>query len=297
MDSLHILNSQNMTVELFERNLKYVFDNKPENETFIYHNNTDKFAIIIEPRFDDITEQVIYNFMHFLNPLGWNLIVISYYGHHKMIQQKLPYALIFDIGDNHIFFDSSGNPNISIASYNTILFDQDFWKNILGETIIIFQRDCIMFRMFSEHFLLYDYAGSNYLSNMAPQFGGINGGFSIRKRKTMIECLEKISWEDIDEYRRTRKYAKDGDNMLLSRNEDVFFTHACEILCKDVPDVYSRTFLCIENDFNLIVSVHHGWNKRYTSYENAYSLLKSSPLFEKVPSNWDINEFTERIKQ
>lgn len=286
-----------MTVELFQHNLKYIFENKPADETFGYHPDSNKFAVIIEPRFDDITEQVIYNFMHFLNPLGWNLIVISYYGHHQMIQQKLPYALVFDIGDNHIYFDSNSIPNISIASYNTILMDINLWKNMIGETIIIFQRDCIMFRMFSEHFLLYDYAGSNYLANMAPQFGGINGGFSIRKRSTMVECLEKISWDDIDEYRRTRKYAKGGDTVLLSRNEDVFFTHACEILCKDVPDVYSRTFLCIENDFNPIVSVHHGWNKRYTSYENAYSLLKSSDLFAKVPGCFDIHELNRRINE
>lgn len=266
------------TSEISEYYLKTAFDNKRE-EQFVRHDDRTKVAVIIEPRFDAITEHVIYNFMHFLNPLGWNLLVISYSGYHSIIEQKLPYAFVFDIGDRHITFDSSGIPNINIDSYNTILLDPELWKNTPGDTVIIFQRDCIMFRMFSEHFLLYDYAGSNYLVNLSPLFGGINGGFSIRKRATMLECLEKITWNIIDDYRIKNKYAKCCDVPIMKRNEDVFFTHACEILCKIVPDTYNRTFLCIENDFNPSAAVHHGWNKGYISTDSLLSLLKSSPLF------------------
>jgi len=267
------------TSQLSEYYLKTAFNNRPTDKPFIRHEDYRKFAVIIEPRFDAITEWVIYNFMHFLNPLGWNLIVISYSGYHSKIEQTLPYAFVFDIGDKHITFDSNGNPNINIDSYNTILLDPELWKRLPGETIIIFQRDCIMFRMFSDHFLLYDYAGSNYLVNLSPLFGGINGGFSIRKRSTMLECLEKVTWNMIDEYRLKNKYAKCCDTPIMRRNEDVFFTHACEILCKTVPDIYCRTFLCIENDFNPNTAVHHGWNKGYISTDALAFLLESSPLF------------------
>ena len=270
--------------EICEHYLKLAFENKPIDERFVYHANSDKIAVIIEPRLDKITEYVIYNFMHFLNPLGWNLLIIGYYGNHALIQETFPYALVFDIGDRHIIFDSSNNPNITINSYNQILLDPELWKNINAETILIFQQDCIMFRMFPEHFLLYDYAGSNYVENRSPLFGGINGGFSIRKKSVMLECLEKVTWEDIDEYRRTRKYTKCYElEPLLKLNEDVFFTHACEILCKTVPDKYHRLFLCVENDFNPNVAVHHGWNKCYMSILNAIFLLSSSPLFSAIP--------------
>ena len=151
------------------------------------HENSDKIAVIIEPRIDQITEHVIYNFMHFLNPLGFNLLIITHSGHQQTIESRFPYAFMLNICDHHIFFDSSGNPNITIESYNTILFDPEFWRIVSAETVLIFQRDCIMFREFSEHFLLYDYAGSNYLVNHAPLFGGINGGFSIRKKSVMLE--------------------------------------------------------------------------------------------------------------
>jgi hypothetical protein len=217
--------------------------------------------------------------MHFLNPLGFNLLIIGYSGYHHEIEQQYPYAFVYDIGDCHIFFDSSNKPNITIDAYNMILMDPELWRNVPGEIALIFQRDCIMFRNFSEHFLLYDYAGSNYLANLAPLYGGINGGFSIRKRDVMLECLEKITWEQIDEYRSSRPYSDCRENPILRRYEDVFFTHACEILCKKVPDIYHRTFLCIENDFNPLAAVHHGWNKWYISVDNLNYLLQSSPLF------------------
>ena len=272
-----------MTAEICEQYLKLAFENKLESETFIIRKDLNKVAILVEPRFDEITKHVIYNFMHFLNPLGFNLLIISYSGYHHEIEQQYPYAFVYDIGDCHIFFDSSNNPNITIDAYNMIFMDPELWRNVPGEIALIFQRDCIMFRDFSEHFLLYDYAGSNYLSNLSPLYGGINGGFSIRKRTTMLECLEKITWEKIDEYRSSREYSDCRDKPILVRNEDVFFTHACEMLCKTVPDIYSRTFLCIENDFNPLVSVHHGWNKGYISVDSLNSLLQSSPLFSRLP--------------
>lgn len=276
--------------ELCEYYLKKKFETKSLNETFIHHPDSNKVAIIIEPRFDLITEAVIYNFMHFLNPLGWNLIIISYSGYQLQIQQKYPFASVYTIGNKHIIFDSSGNPHINIHSYNEILLDKFFWQNIREEIIIIFQRDCIMFRPFPTYFLQYDYAGSNYLYEKAPVIGGINGGFSIRNRNTMIECIEKITWDEINEYRKTRKYT-DENTPLKSHNEDIFFTHACEILCKNVPDKYTRTLLCIENDFNIETSVHHGWNKCYASYYHIDLLMKHSPFFSSIipppQPNWN----------
>ena len=261
--------------------LKCAYENRPIDETFIRYGNATMYAMIIEPRFDDVTEHVIYNFMHFLNPLGWNLIIISYSGNHQMIQEKYPHAFVCDIGDKHIYFDDSGSPNISIDSYNTILLDVEMWRQLPGETIIVFQRDCIMFREFPKHFTLYDYAGANFYEiNQSPLFGGMNGGFSIRKREAMIECLERVSWDDIFQYR--TKMASSSENEHLLKNEDVFFTHACEILRKVVPDMYSRTFLCLETDFNPDASVIHGWNKEYTTYENLTVLLKASPLFSTI---------------
>lgn len=250
-------------------------------QPFIRHTKCDKIALIVEPRFDLICEAVIQNFMHFLNPLGWNLCIISYSGFHERIAAKYDYAHIFDIGAKHISFNDRGEPNINIESYNAILMDIELWKRLPCEHVLVFQRDCIMFNVFSQHFLEYHFAGANYYNNAAPLYGGINGGFSLRRRATMVECLEKITWADIEKYRSERKYSAIHLQPLDKKNEDVFFTHACEILCKMVPDILNRTFLALETDFNPSASVYHGWDKGFLPINAIQTLLKSSPYFEK----------------
>ena len=90
--------------------LHYALETKPEEEVFIRYADNNKVAVIIETRFDSVTESVIYNFMHFLNPRGFNLLIISYSGYNQIIKQKYPFAFVFDIHDTQIAFDSDGNP-------------------------------------------------------------------------------------------------------------------------------------------------------------------------------------------
>jgi hypothetical protein len=246
---------------------------------FVRHEGSDKLALIIEPRFDAICEAVIHNFMTFLNPLGWNLCILSYSGHREKIQAKYESAYVFDIGAKHITLNSEGEPNINITSYNAIMMDIELWRRLPARKIVVFQRDCIMFNDFSSHYLEYHFAGANYYGDAAPIYGGINGGFSIRDRNVMVECLEKITWDNIYEYRNARKYSMFPLSPALKQNEDVFFTHACEILCKIVPDVLSRTFLAVEMDFNPATSVYHGWDKNFLSAEKVRQLLDSSSYF------------------
>ena len=281
------------------------------HKMFVNNDRCDKFALIIEPRFHTLTEAVIFNFMHFLNPRGWNLIIASFSGYHTQIVERFPYAIVCDIADNLIHMDENGLPNISTDNYNAIMMDIRFWRSLPGNRILVFQLDCIMFRMFDERFLLYDYAGANFRNDASPIYGGINGGFSIRNRRSMIDCLEKVTWEDINEYRKSRKHWPLSDpREITSRNEDVFFTHACEILAKNVPDIFSRTGLAMEvkleafpvfhseedriqweeqqentsksmNALNRQASVYHGWHKNHLSIIDVKCMLKSSPLFSK----------------
>ena len=112
------------------------YEEHHNSTAFIRHDKYDKLAFIIEPRFDKLTEAVIFNFMYFLNPLGWNLLIISYSGYHDTIQTQFPFAFVCDIGDKHIYFNDQGQPNITIDSYNTIMMDVELWKTLPVENII-----------------------------------------------------------------------------------------------------------------------------------------------------------------
>ena len=256
----------------------------------VEHNRgSDKMAIIIDPRYDELMESVIQNFMYFMNPNGWNLLCMSWKGHREKIMAKFPNCFFSAIDDDKIYMNAAGEPNITIESYNKILMDVDFWKNLPADYICIFQKDCVMFKMFPEYFAYYDFCGANWYTKDISLFNeGINGGFSLRKRNTMIECLEKITYKIIDEYRLDAKNNKSVLfnsvnhsflNAPLKRNEDVFFTYACEILHKLIPDVIHRSFLAIEGIFNPETCVYHGWHYNYHNLEMAQMMLQKSSLF------------------
>lgn len=275
--------------ELYKKTLQQFIQDQSfiKKQNYILHKNSDKIAVIIDPRFDDMMEAVIHNFMYYMNPKGWNIQIISYSKYIDTIKTKFPNAFTVPILDELIFFNEYGEPNITQDVYNRILLDVDFWKSFSEKNICIFQKDCIMFHMFKDYFMEYDYSGANYYNkkHISFYYGGINGGFSIRKRDTMIECLQKISWNSIIEYRKECLLKLNNEihmtHILDNNNEDIFFTYACEMLYKLVPDKIHRSFLSIEADINTDTSVFHGWQYKYHSLEIAYTLLRNSELLSK----------------
>ena len=256
-----------------------------------YKSGSDKLAIIIDPRYDDIMEAVIQNFMYFMNPVGWNLMIVSWDGYRDIIMKKFPKCIFNAISNDDIYMNVKREPNITIETYNKILMDVDFWQKLPADDICIFQKDCIMFKMFPNYFTYYDFCGANWYTKDISLFNeGINGGFSLRNRKVMIECLEKITYDMINEYRTDALTNKSiifetvNKEFILSplkQNEDVFFTYACEMLRKSIPDVIHRSFLAIEANFNRETCVYHGRQYNYHGAEIAQILLRNSPLFSE----------------
>jgi hypothetical protein len=253
------------------------------------HKNSDKIAVIVDPRFNPLIEGVIRNFMHFLHPQHWNLLI---YGHPKneyQIKEKFPNSMYLPIKEELIMYDHEENPHLSLENYNKLFLSKEFWESIPAENILVFQADCIMFRYFNPIFTEYDYVGANYYcpSDVSPIYGGANGGFSFRKKSAMIECIEKVNWEIIQEYRTQfyEIYEKVHHIKLnlppMLKAEDVFFTHACEILQKRVPDKLFRSFFSIESDYNMEASVYHGWNKNYLPQEAIIAILQKSEFFSE----------------
>jgi hypothetical protein len=296
------------TPDLYRENLlKLVKDTDfTKRQHILSHNNSDKLAIIIDTRYDGIMEAVIRNFMHFMNPHGWNLLIVSHSKYENIIRDTFPTATLNLLDENMIYYNDDQIPNITIETYNRILLDKNFWKSLpaKAEHICIFQKDCIMFKMFQDYFILnYEFSGANYYNTKHTGFyyGGINGGFSLRRKSAMLECLE-IDLSDINAHRleQYKNYLKrtnfsetfKQENILAYEkileepiHEDVIYTIACEMLYKMVPDKAHRTFLSIESDVNLQTCVFHGWQYNYHSLDVATQLLQSSDLFGKYINN------------
>jgi len=128
--------------DLYETSLLSIAE-KPLN--LVWHPNSEKVAVIMDPRYDKLMVGVIKNFMQHLNPCGWNLVIIT----HEKYAVEFSQCMVIAISEKRIYY-KDGEPNISVDTYNGILMSKEFWEFIPGEHILIFQKDCYMYKMFDE---------------------------------------------------------------------------------------------------------------------------------------------------
>jgi len=184
----------------------------------------------------------------------------------SQVAELLPGAAFEPIAAKYL--DKDAGTNMSIHSYNRIMMDVDFWRSIPSEHVLLFQTDCIMYRMFDKAFLQCDYVGANWYNPADVDIlaGGINGGCSYRKKQVMLDCLHYVSWELIARVRanQIKQHGLPAVSAEVSkRNEDVFYTHACEILQMVLPPPEVRVLFAVEADFHEQTCFYHGWNKDY----------------------------------
>jgi hypothetical protein len=230
---------------------------------------SDKVAIIVEPRaHHPYLELVVRNAIACLDDT-WAFQIWTYENEISYVRSLFP-----DMGTRlHI----RGLPLDSITTtlYNCLFLMPQFWESIgdMYEHILIFQTDCILFQKWNPQWFAYDYVGANYFSpiDVSPKIGGIQGGLSYRKRSVMLECCRKLTTTDLNDYR-----ASCGQPPIYYYKEDVFFTHACEILQKQVPPFHMRPLFSIEADFYEKTFGHHGWNKPYFHPDQVKRLIQSS---------------------
>ena len=271
------------------------------NFTFRYNSNNNKVAVIVEPRKHPWLQMIVNNIMSNLGD-QWNLHIYSHYPDY--IQSLFPnctYRIV------QIDYD-----NLTPTKYNSLFRNLDFWNCINEEHILIFQTDSIIMnnRIIDNTLLKYPFVGGIYHYYMESSFrdsdyyvpgGGfvhlrqnnnliqlhnspsrhfsINGGFSLRSKKAMIDCIKKVSINTIINHR--KKYGMDtsyfefitGHNQSIG--EDVFFQNALDILGYELPDIDQCKDFC-EN------LSYYNFNPSSTGLHNI------KPLF--------VNRFKEEIE-
>jgi hypothetical protein len=240
-------------------NLKF----KDSNIGFSNNLKNNRAAVIVEPRKHEFLEPVLRNVATILNS-SWNIYVVTF--DIEWIKNIL--------GSNwNISFIKLNVDNLTQEQYSNLLMSKEFWELFKEESILIFQSDCIFFKEGLEKFLEYDYIGPNYynISHMTPLSNGIQGGVSLRKRSVMLECIDKVSYDSMNKYRISK-----GFPIIDKVIEDVFFTHACEILKKNVATKKINSLFGIEADYEPDTHCHHGFNKHYFSIKDAIGLVSDN---------------------
>lgn len=117
-------------------------------------------AVIVETRQIQNLDEIIDNHVRFL-PKEWGLMVIK------------------DVVVN------------SLSEYNRLLTSKAFWNRIQFDKILIFQSDSRLLRTGIDEFLEYDFIGAPLYH---VPFPAMNGGLSLRSKKSMIEVIEKYPY-------------------------------------------------------------------------------------------------------
>lgn len=271
-----------MSNNIYEQTLYKFCEKIRATQTIKYYESADKIALIIDPRYDYLMEAVIRQHMYFLNHEGWNLMIVSHSMYRDKIKADFPNCIFAEISEGIIYYKND-KPNLTIDGYNKMFLSPHFWLSIPAENVLVFQKDCFMYKMFSSEFMDYDFVGARsvlYIENDGTQRLIYNGGLSLRKKSAMMDCLEKMSFQHIyDIIEPIINDIKTPVN-LYKKNEDIFFSFACKILNKKIPDMHLMPAFSVESEFNMETSFHHGWNKNYHSREQILDILSSNNVYK-----------------
>lgn len=208
---------------------------------------SDKVAVIVEPRQHQHLSYVIHNVLHFLGS-GWGLVIFHGTSNCAMVEhiaEKIePGPLLVNLGV----------ANLSIEEYNRLLTSIDRFWNVLpsnAETVLVFQTDSLLRRPFRLDVFP---SGVHYLGAPWPpgcrpmglEYG--NGGISLRSKRAMIRVLEdhprepdKGLPEDVHFSYWVRQYP---DSIMPSVEEAALFSTEYRMLSDSFavhPNMYSLT--------------------------------------------------------
>jgi hypothetical protein len=216
--------------------------------------NNDKAAVIIEPRKHDLLIETINNVAGYLG-VSWNMHVITHDSNNDWLKAQFPAINIINI-ESH---------SINSSEYDKLLMSESFWNLFKEENILIFQTDsCIMNSNVNIHnFLHYPFIGGTYfyytiskpnnnsdekiiihINNSPSVVFSINGGFSLRQKSKMLECVRKITVDDIITHRKKHNMCNTYYEQSVVIGEDTYFQNALDALGYKFPTMEQCSSFC-----------------------------------------------------
>lgn len=224
-----------------------------------------RIAVIVEPRRHAFLRPVIRNHQAMLASLGFQFRLYTSESNVHWANEVINDHCTESDAHMRVDVRPLAFTNLNQILYSKLLMSYSFWEDLApAEWVLVFQTDCVMFRPLTVDWLKseWDYIGANYYNaaEVAPLSGGIQGGFSLRRRSAMLECLERVTWEDIAIYR--NRFGLPAIS-AAREFEDIYFTHAVEMIGLRSPSILERSKFSIEAEYNPQTIAFHGWNKRY----------------------------------
>lgn len=241
-------------------------------------NNLNNEAVLIEFRIFPHLEVLIRNAIYNLGD-SWSYTVICGNDNYNSIQ-----TICKNIHSNiKIIRQKKGN--ITQNEYNNMLMTRDFWDLLVGEKILLYQEDTLIFDSNIQNFMDYDYVGAPFHGDCVKPINIGNGGLTLRTRSIMKEILRRSNPSDfkthstiVTKYKRYRK--------LTLYPEDVYFAQSMQNLGvgKVCPYDVARNFSSEQVFTDGCFGAHCLWicNRNWQDYINKYFAGIGSP--EQPPS-------------
>jgi len=181
-------------------------------------SQTNRVAVIIEPRNHEVLYDLLTWTFYLLAPEGWKFIV---YSGNLNIHDVLNFVNTSGVQDI-VEVRTLGKDNLAVSEYSKMFTSTAFWQSIPYENILIFQTDSVWLDGKLDEFLHYDYVGSPWNERIMAMIGLThsigNGGLSLRRRSAMIRAITNYHKPGYPDLR------KRG----LNQEEDFFFCYHCK---------------------------------------------------------------------
>lgn len=226
---------QNDVGKWLEDNYSHVVckhENKPENT---------RVAVLVETRDAFFLPLVIKNFVSLLGE-KWNF--------HLFLNEKVKNFLSRELPEFQYQWTPLPSSRMTTPQYSLLLRQSVFWEKIKEETILLFQMDCLLLRPIPTWAEKYDMIGAP-CGVICGDRCTFNGGFSLRKKKAMLEVA----------------LTTEQQNQRETRPEDVFFTEELwkkkEEFHFHLPNMVTAFQFATENVYSTHPIGIHGTDKYY----------------------------------
>ncbi len=154
-----------------------------------------KVAVIVETREHDALPFVLNNVMSIL-PEDYSLQIFHGTSNYDYVYDSVENDMM--LLDKEVEFTNLGIDSITADDSSLeIMLTEDFWNNVVGETVLYFECDsmlCPNSEYKVEDFEHFDYIGGywgNELGMMNQKYNRVmNGGLSFRKKSFMLDIIE-----------------------------------------------------------------------------------------------------------
>ena len=209
-------------------------------------------AIIIEPRKHKALNFVLSNMLDCLSN-EWK--IIFFHGNNNIEYSKNICNNLNKLFHDRIFLVQLDVDNLNQVTYSKLLATKSvIYDHIDTDYFLVFQTDSMILKE-NNHLIdkfldkNYDYVGGPWLICGYPvtherDFIG-NGGFSLRKTKTMLKIIENNKWDE---------------NNGVEWHEDLFFTKKYHDIVVIKPEYNIAKEFCVDEVFSdLALACHRPW--------------------------------------